>query len=166
MRLGELLALKWEDVDFVNNIIKIKATQTISLVNGKLKKAESLPKTKSSYRTIIINKTSLSMLQELKKRNDIQSIKTMYVISNLNGDSFNENNFRRDFRKFCERYDIEYKGIHTLRHTFASRLFRNNVDVLTVSKLLGHSNPTITQNIYIHILEEQKVKAISLMDTI
>ena len=166
MRLGELLGLKCEMVDLNNCMLKVVATLETISGNGNKKKILTLPKTKSSYRTIALNKTSLEMLCELKKRNDIQGINSEYVVCNLKGEPFSDNNYRRDFKRFCERYGIEYKGIHTLRHTFASRLFRNGIDVQTVSKLLGHHNPTITQNIYIHILEEQKVKAINLMDSI
>lgn len=106
------------------------------------------------------------MLHELSKRNELQNIYSNFVVCNLIGDSFNDNNYRRDFKRFCERYDIEYKGIHSIKHTFASRLFRRGVDVNTVSKLLGHSNTSITQNIYIHILDEQKAKAVNLFDSI
>lgn len=166
IRLGELLALTWDKVDFDNNLIKITATQETISGKDKFKKVTTLPKTKSSYRTVVLNKTSLEMIKELKKRNEEQGIESPYIVCNLNGDSFNDNNYRRDFRRFCERYDISYRGIHTLRHTFASRLFRKGIDVQTVSKLLGHNNPTITQNIYIHILEEQKAKAVEIFDTI
>ena len=166
MRLGELLGLKWEMVDLNSRILKVVVTLETISGNGNKKKILTLPKTKNSYRTISLNKTSLEMLYELKKRNDIQGINSEYVVCNLKGEPFNDNNYRRDFKRFCDRYNIEYKGIHTLRHTFASRLFRNGVDIQTVSKILGHQNPTITQNVYVHILEEQKAKAINIMDSI
>lgn len=57
-----------------------------------------------------------------KKRNDEQNISSPYVEFNLNRDSFNDNNYKRDFKRFCEGYNIQYKGIYKLRHTFASRL--------------------------------------------
>lgn len=164
MRLGELLGLRWDMVDIELGILKVTATLETISGKGTKKKILALPKTKSSYRTIALNKTTLEMLNEIKKRNELQGISSEYVVCNLNGDCFNDNNYRRDFKRFCERYGIAYKGIHTLRHTFASRLFRKGVDVQTVSKLLGHHNPTITQNIYIHILEEEKAKAIYLFD--
>lgn len=166
IRLGELLALTWDKIDFDNNLMKISATQETIRGEDKLKKVTTLPKTKSSYRTVVLNKTALEMIKELRKRNKEQGIESSYVVCNLKGDSYNDNNYRRDFKRFCERYSIPYKGIHTLRHTFASRLFRRGIDVQTVSKLLGHNNPTITQNIYIHILEEQKAKAVELFDAI
>lgn len=166
MRLGELLALRWKNVDLRNKLIKVRENQETVKIDSKRKTVTTLPKTKSSYRTIPINKKAYEMLMELKRRNEETKIKSLYVVSNLKGEPFNDNNYRRDFKRFCERYEIEYKGIHTFRHTFASRLFRNGIDVPTVSRLLGHSNTSITENIYIHILEEQKVKAIKLLDCI
>lgn len=103
IRLGELLALTWDKVDFDNNLIKITATQETISGKDKFKKVTTLPKTKSSYRTVVLNKTSLEMIKELKKRNEEQGIESPYIVCNLNGDSFNDNNYRRDFRRFCER---------------------------------------------------------------
>lgn len=166
LRLGEALGLKWDMVDLYNDLLKIRATlETVTTVNGR-EKVLTMPKTKSSYRTIPINKTAKDMLIELKKRNELQGIESDFVICNQKGECCEANNFRRDFKRFCERYGIKYRGIHALRHTFASRLFRNGADIVVVSKLLGHNNPTITQNIYIHILDEQKAKAIKLLDVI
>ncbi|MGN1317920.1 MAG: tyrosine-type recombinase/integrase [Lachnospirales bacterium] len=166
LRLGEALALKWDMIDFDSNFLKIKATlETVTADKGR-EKILTVPKTKSSYRTVPINKMAKDMLMELKIRNELQCIESDFVICNLKGECCEANNFRRDFKRFCTRYGIKYRGLHTLRHTFASRLFRNGADVVVVSKLLGHNNPTITQNIYIHILEEQKVKTIKLLDAI
>ena len=56
-------------------------------------------------------------------------------------------------------------GVHTLRHTFASMLFQNGCSVKVVSELLGHSDTGITQNTYIHLINEQKVAAIGAIDS-
>ena len=55
-------------------------------------------------------------------------------------------------------------GVHTLRHTFASMLFQNGCDIKVVSEILGHSDTKITENIYIHVIQQQKVKAIQGID--
>ena len=57
-------------------------------------------------------------------------------------------------------------GIHTLRHTFASLLIKKGVDIKIVSDILGHKDVSFTYNIYVHILEEQKTQAMSLLDDI
>ena len=73
------------------------------------------------------------MLHELSKHNELRNIYSNFVVCNLIGDSFNDNNYRRNFKRLCEDIILEYKGIHSIRHTFASRLFRRGVDVNTVS---------------------------------
>ena len=60
--------------------------------------------------------------------------------------------------------DDDLCGVHTLRHTFASMLFQNGCDVKIVSELLGHSSTKITENIYIHVIQQQKIKAIQDID--
>lgn len=166
LRLGEALALKWSMVDLENDLLNVRATlETVVTDNGR-ERVLTMPKTKSSNRTVPLNKAAKDMLIELRKRNEDTGIDYDFVICNSKGECCEANNFRRDFKRFCTRYGIKYKGLHALRHTFASRLFRNGADVVVVSKLLGHNNPTITQNIYIHILDEQKAKAIKLLDAI
>lgn len=66
------------------------------------------------------------------------------------------------FNRILERANIEQCGLHVLRHTFASMQLRNGVDIAVVSKLLGHASVSITYDIYIHIIEEQKTMAVNL----
>lgn len=69
------------------------------------------------------------------------------------------------FRQILKNAGIDkISGVHSLRHTFASMLFKKGVDPKTVSELLGHSDVSITYNIYIHIIHEQKTKAINLLN--
>ena len=70
-----------------------------------------------------------------------------------------------NYISICKRAGIEnHQGLHTLRHTFASMLFRKGVDAKTVSELLGHSSVAFTMNIYVHLIEEQKSNAVNLID--
>lgn len=160
MRVGELLALTWDNVDFDNNMLKVVATQETICSEHVYKRINTTPKTKSSYRTIPLNETAIEMLRELQRRNEVEGIKTEYVVSNVNGGSVSDNNYRRSFRRFCKRYNITYKGVHAFRHTYATRLFDNDIDVQLVSKVLGHNNTQITRDIYIHVLDEHIVKTI------
>jgi integrase len=73
-------------------------------------------------------------------------------------------NFRNTFDSILRQVDIESTGMHTLRHTFASRLFAKGADVKEVSELLGHANVQITYDTYIHLIPEHKAKVISLLD--
>ena len=74
-------------------------------------------------------------------------------------------NLFNNYLHICARAGIENpQGLHTLRHTFASMLFRKRVDAKTVSELLGHSNVAFTLNTYIHLIEDQKSDAVNLID--
>ena len=68
------------------------------------------------------------------------------------------------FRNICDATNVEQNGVHSLRHTFASMLFKQKCEVQFVSELLGHSSTTITRDVYIHILNEQKEETIRTLD--
>lgn len=124
MRLGEILNLKWANVDLKSGTIKVEFTKS-----GKT-------------RIVPMNQTLRKMLARPRKRGEV------YVFTNpASRDRFRET--KRSFRTGCRKAGIEGLRFHDLRHTFASRLVRNGVDIGTVRKLLGHSTLLITQR-YIH----------------
>ena len=81
-----------------------------------------------------------------------------FVVANRNREGKKDyvapSNFRNAFRRFCEFADVEYKGVHALRHTFASLMFAQDVDIKYISTWLGHSSVQITYDTYVHIMEE------------
>ena len=88
-----------------------------------------------------------------------------FVAVTKNGNSVPARNIDRAFRQIIKATGIEKTcGVHSLRHTFASMLFKRGVDVKTVSEILGHSDVSVTYNIYIHIIDEQKFTAIDLLN--
>ncbi|MDU5651345.1 MAG: tyrosine-type recombinase/integrase, partial [Clostridium perfringens] len=76
------------------------------------------------------------------------------------------NNINKRFKKALIKANLEPKKFHSLRHTYATRLFENDVPLKTVSELLGHSNIQITANTYITVLEDEKKKVINQLDNI
>ncbi len=89
----------------------------------------------------------------------------IYIVSSDVNRPLSPRNLDRTFRSILTNAGItNIHGVHSLRHTFASMLFRKGVDVKTVSELLGHSDTGVTYNIYIHLIQEQKVKAIESLD--
>ena len=80
------------------------------------------------------------------------------------GEPTNARNLTRSYKRILDRAGIKYKKFHALRHTFATRLFEREVPLKTVSKLLGHSDSSITADIYTHVLPEEKIKAIEKLD--
>ena len=89
------------------------------------------------------------------------------MFANDKGERVTHSSINKMFRKIQEKCGIKPTlGPHAARHTFATVLFRNGVDVKTVSTLLGHSSTSITYNIYIHVINEQKADAVKLLDEI
>ena len=77
------------------------------------------------------------------------------MLSNTKGKPMNPRNLNRVHSCILQWAGIEHIGIHALRHTFASQLFANKVDIKVISKLLGHSDVSVTYNIYIHLMQEE-----------
>ena len=90
----------------------------------------------------------------------------MYQIKQNTLENINPRNLNRAHDYILERAGIEHLGIHALRHTFASQLFANKVDIKIISKLLGHSDVSITYNTYIHLIKEALPDATAVLDNL
>ena len=167
MRIAELLGLKWDDIDFENKRIKI--LNSVVLAKDRNKDAvnkyklleQNSTKTRSGDRIIYINQKALNALQEIKKITG----GAKYVMSTASGKIIYPRAVDRMFRNIQTRCGMtSLTGVHALRHTFASLLFKKGVDVKTVSELLGHADVATTYNTYIHLIKEQKHEAVVLLD--
>lgn len=166
LRAGELIGLTWDNVDLNKKEIHIK--KSITLVKDRLNETENnymmksgSPKTKKGIRTIPLTNKAIEILEYCEK-NKISD----YVFSTKNGKPFDISNLERTLNKMLlnAECDIDQCGLHALRHTFASQLLANGVDIQVVSKLLGHSKVSTTYDIYIHLLEDQDEKAIEVLN--
>lgn len=158
LRLGEVLALKWQNIDIKNKLIYIdKSVGSISQ-NHKTLTIESSPKTQSSIREIPISKKLLDLMKVLR-----QHCSTDYVIVSHNGKQITTRAYQKSFDNLLKKLHIKHYGFHSLRHTFATRLLENGVDIKTISELLGHSSPTITLNRYVHTNLQNKRKAMEIL---
>ena len=166
LRIGEMLALKWDNVNMRNSTIRVsgnlKAVKDRDEKSDKsYKTIEQSPKTKSGNRLIPLADKAKEAIEYLSEHRHSDK----YVVATKNGKTISARNIDRTFRRIIETAGIDKPaGVHSLRHTFASMLFKHGVDVKTVSEILGHSDVTVTYNIYIHVIEEQKTKAISLLN--
>jgi integrase len=170
MRIGELLSLKWENLDFDTKTARVKDSVVMIKDRTKGENDDSKPnyilfeqsdvKTDSSDRIIQLNNKAITALKEIYAING----KHKHVMACSKGNIFTPRNFDRMLRNILRHCNLEPCGAHVLRHTFASMLFRNGVDVKTVSELLGHKDVAITYNTYIHLLKEQKQKAVEILD--
>lgn len=146
LRVGELLALEWSDIDFTKNELSVNKT-CHDKGNSRLTTA---PKTHSSVRVIPIPKRLVPILKQLKKR-----YKSQYVISE-DGTYISIRSYQRSFELLLKRLGIPHQGFHSLRHTFATRALECGMDVKTLSEILGHKNATVTLNRYAHSLMDHK----------
>jgi len=151
LRIGELLALEWSDIDFVNGELTVSKTCHDGRGdNGKFCRITDLPKTDTSFRTIPLFKQILAILKTLKKKS-----KSKWVISDSDK-ALSVRSYQRSFERLLRRLGIPHKGFHALRHTFATRALECGMDVKTLSEILGHKNPNITLNRYVHSMPEHK----------
>lgn len=166
MRVGELLALKWDNVDFENRQIYVTETrgQIIDRSDSEQKyiMADRSTKTQSSCRYIPMNAKTEEALNYFKSL----GYNNPYVMANSNNNVISYRNLFRVLSIILAEKNINHGSPHTLRHTFATRLFRNGVDIKVISELLGHSDISITYNIYTHVIQEQKKKAVDILNNI
>lgn len=163
LRMGEALAAPWENFDIKNRILHIdRSLARIKTGSGKsMLVVQRSPKTASSIRDVYINADALRALAYFYKISKDKDA----IIVNTRGGFVSPNDLERCFYKILENCGISKTGIHTLRHTFATNLFEKGVDVKTVSALLGHSSINITYNTYIHVIEKNKLSAVSSIET-
>ena len=152
LRQGEASALTWDDIDLERGIVKINKTV---VRNGGMVIIQDHPKTASGVRSIYLPPNTLDYL---RKYNQLHG-KDHYAFLNARGGFFNATIIMNRWRKICRELDIEYKGAHSLRHTFATRALEKGIDVKTVSTILGHKNVLTTMNVYQDVLTTQKKKA-------
>lgn len=146
LRIGELMALQWSDIDFTKGILTISK----SCHDGKDGLVIDEPKTTTSRRVIPLPRQLLPILKGIKKRSN-----SPFVVS-TNGKPVSVRSYQRSFELLLKKLKIPHKGFHSLRHTFATRAIECGMDVKTLSEILGHKNPTVTLNRYAHSLMEHK----------
>ena len=174
LRSGEMLALEWNDVDLDNKIINInkivqnKIVDRTSDTNKRIDRIKNGAKTPSGTRFVPINDNTVYYFKEIQKNNSILGITSKYVCSTKTGSRQTHRNLLRSLYTIRDQSNIIPKNtsLHTLRHTFGSKLIRSKVDISVVSKLMGHANITITYNKYIHVINEETAKAIDLVEII
>lgn len=164
MRVGELYALKWSNVDFENKQIHIKESRSQILDRTvdfrRYIMTDKTTKTTSSYRTIPMNQGAEEALRYFQSLN----FKSEYVMANRDNHVAAFRNTQSALAKIKKKAGINHGSVHTLRHTFATQLFKKGVDIKVISELLGHSDVSVTYNIYTHVIKEQKVKAVKALD--
>lgn len=162
MRIGEICALTWEDIDTDNGIIHVRKTiQRIYVIEDGKRRTELLldtPKTKNSIREIPMSRDLLRMLKPFKK-----IVNPNFFVLTNDEKPTEPRTYRSYYKNLMKYLEIPEIKFHGLRHSFATRCIESKCDYKTVSVLLGHSNISTTLNLYVHPNMEQKKKAIEQM---
>ncbi|HUW66292.1 MAG TPA: site-specific integrase [Spirochaetia bacterium] len=172
MRRGEVLGLRWQDIDFKTFRIHIKQTILPPLAKGE-PVVVSTPKTKKSKRTVTLPH---SIIPDIKKHKTEQgkeriSHSDIYqnndlVVCRPDGTPLNPGSFSHQFGNLLDSNGLPHVRFHDLRHTHASRLLENGVDSKTISERLGHSDVGTTLKTYSHVSPKMRDKSAEVMDEI
>ena len=133
LRRGELLGLKWTDVDFERGMLKIQ--RAISRQNGRV--VEAPLKTKNAYRTLPLSADAIDVLRAQKKKYGGSE----WVFPSPTGGPMSPDSVLHMLQRVLKRAGLPRIRFHDLRHTFATLALQNGVDVKTVSSMLGHYTP-------------------------
>lgn len=148
MRRSEILGLSWNAIDFTNKTISIyQATSTIKGIGTII----SGTKNNSSIRTIYAKEEIFSLISKLPHDHDL-------IFGYVHNDTIT-----KWFNKFLKKYNLKHMRFHDLRHTHATLLIANGIDMKTVSSRLGHSTISTTMNIYTHPLSDNDKKASNII---
>lgn len=160
LRLGELCALEWRDIDFQTKTLSVRRSiQRLSSTESTGKTALQIgtPKSESSMRRVPIPTFLLCLLRERKGK----SAEDAFVFSGKGGAAIDPRTLQNRFKAITRSLNIPCAHVHTLRHTFATRCLEQHIGFEVLAQLLGHSSPRITMDHYAHATGENMRRAVS-----
>lgn len=153
MRKGELLALTWADIDFLNNTINIDKTE--------YKRVIQTPKTESSIRKIYMPKHVMRLLDALKTK---RKAKQNYAVFGEFTTSVSETGLTKRYDRYVKKSGVKRIRLHDFRHSHASYLINKGIIISVVAARLGHGNVATTLNIYSHLFPSTEKEAVLTME--
>lgn len=168
LRTGELMGLKWSDIDFDKREIFIQRTMEYRYSEGDY--FVGPPKSDHAYRKIPMTENAYVILKSLEMERKNRVICNLefrdYVFLNRKGIPTKNSTYDSHLYKLASKAHIEKFSMHTLRHTFATRCIENGMRPKTLQQLLGHSNISITMNRYVHVTDDEKEKEMMKIENI
>lgn len=166
LRTGELVGLKWEDIDFDKKTMTISRSMEFRHSTGVWRVGE--PKSSSGYRTIPLTNEAIRILKDQKIKNSRLKVTPIewreYVFLCRKGTPIKNSTYDTALYKICNKAGIKPFAMHILRHTFATRCIEGGMKPKTLQKILGHSNIGITMNLYVTTTDDEKQKEIELVE--
>ena len=156
LRVGEVCALRWDNVDFETSSIHVEKTieRIYSKEENKAIVIIDTPKSITSVRTIPINSKLYNILKQIRGK----SKKTDFVLTGSSEHYVEPRNYQYHFIEILKRSKVKKYKFHTLRHTFATNCIEAGMDIKSLSEILGHADVSITLNIYVHSSDKAKRK--------
>ncbi len=165
LRRGELIGLKWSDINFSGDSLSVNRTIEETRISGVVEKT---PKTKKSLRLIALPGITLSALKTLRKEQSEQKLRlgplfqdNGYLFANDDGTIWKPDAFTKAFQRLVKGSNIDHVRFHDLRHSHASQLLKQGINPKVVSERLGHSSIAITMDTYSHVLPGLQEEAAS-----
>ena len=158
LRRGELLGLKWEDIDLAQGSLRVQ--RQIARINGEV--IEAPLKTKNAFLTLPLSADAVGVLQEQRKK----SGNSPYVFPSPTGGPISPDSVLHMLHRVLKRAGLSKVRFHDLRHTFATLALQNGVDIKTVSGMLGHYSAGFTLDTYTHVTTSAKKEAANTMGSI
>ena len=155
LRRGELLGLKWEDIDFTTQTLRVR--RQVGRINGEVREAPL--KTKKAYRTISLGTDAVGILKQQREKRPSSS----YVFPDPTGGPIASNSVLHMLHQVLDQAGLPEIRFHDLRHTFATLALQNGVDVKTVSGMLEHFSAGFTLDTYAHVTTAAQKKAAETM---
>lgn len=172
LRQGELLALQWSNINFDKGELEVKQSiRRVELIDSDGSKESKIilqpPKSKNSVRIVPIPSNIIPILKEHQAKQIEEEVnckqayeKNDFVFTTKLGKPIEARTLARSYQRLLKKAEIEYRKFHSLRHTYTTKLFEAGVPLKTVQILLGHSDISITANIYTHVMPKEKITAV------
>ena len=157
-RRGQLLGLKWEDIDFEHGNFRVK--RQVARIDGEI--VEAPLKTKNAYRTLPLAEDTIQVLKQQKKK----AGSSPWVFPSPTGGPISPDSVLHMLHRVLKRAGLPRVRFHDLRHTFATLALQNGVDIKTVSGMLGHFSAGFTLDTYAHVTTAAQKEAARAMEKV
>lgn len=166
LRTGEMIGLKWSDIDWEKRVMHIQRSMEYRHSVGEWRIGE--PKSKSGYRDVPLTEEAISILkrqrEKLKKAKVVNMRFTEFVFLCRKGEPTKNSAYDTTLFKLCDKAGIPRFSMHVLRHTMATRCIEGGMRPKTLQVILGHSNIGITMNLYVHVTEDERAKEVERIE--
>lgn len=166
LRTGEMIGLKWSDIDWEKRVLHIQRSMEYRHSVGEWRIGE--PKSKSGYRDVPLTEEAISILkrqrEKLKEAKVVNMQFTEFVFLCRKGEPTKNSAYDTTLFKLCDKAGIPRFSMHVLRHTMATRCIEGGMRPKTLQVILGHSNVGITMNLYVHVTEDERAKEVERIE--